>query len=36
MKQVILTGIKKMAMQEVPEPVVADPGDVKIKTAYPF
>lgn len=31
MKQVVLTGIKKMAMTEIPNPSIINPNDVKIK-----
>jgi L-iditol 2-dehydrogenase len=31
MKSMMLTGIRKMEMIEVPEPVIVNPGDVKIK-----
>jgi L-iditol 2-dehydrogenase len=31
MKAVVLTGIKKMELRNVPDPVIKNPGDVKIK-----
>lgn len=31
MKAMMLTGIRQMEMREVPEPVIKDPGDVKIR-----
>ena len=31
MKSMMLTGIRQMEMKEVPEPVIVNPGDVKIK-----
>jgi L-iditol 2-dehydrogenase len=31
MKSMMLTGIRKMEMREIPEPVIVNPGDVKIK-----
>lgn len=33
MKSMMLTGIRKMEMREVPEPVIVNPKDVKIKMA---
>ena len=29
----MLTGIRQMAMKEIPEPLIVKPGDVKIKMA---
>lgn len=31
MKSMMLTGIRQMEMIEVPDPVIVNPGDVKIK-----
>ena len=31
MKAMVLTGIRQMEMREVPDPVLSDPRDVKIK-----